>query len=113
MTKPEREKDVFDDLVPLMGEDCATYDAADVNAAVEAIRAELVALRKERDDAVSWAEMVTHGKSLCGHWKCYTYQEDPKGARLDCWQCRAERAERRIEEAEERGYRRGRGLTED
>jgi hypothetical protein len=50
------------------------------------------AVEQERDKAVEWADTVTRGKSLCGHWKAYTHTEDG-GRRIDCWQCQCERSE--------------------
>ena len=73
--------------------DKAYADSAGLLLERNALRDENARLKAERDDAASWADLVTRGKGLCGHWKCYTYTEDPKGVRLDCLQCRAERVE--------------------
>ncbi len=61
----------------------------------DAAQQQIATLTQERDAAQEWSDMVTRGQSPCGHWKAYSYQEDPTGARLTCWQCRAEAAEAR------------------
>lgn len=57
-------------------------------------------LKAERDEAAAWSELVTRGKSPCGHWKVYANTEDG-GKHIDCWQCRAEQAEAQLATARE------------
>lgn len=75
--------------------DCAWVDEVDAaRAAVEARYAEEIAAKdRQIADAQEWSDLVTRGQSPCGHWKAYSYCEDQRGAVIDCWQCRAEKAE--------------------
>jgi hypothetical protein len=62
----------------------------------EQLQAQLTEACKERDEAKAWAELVTRGKSLCGHWKCYTHSEDG-GKLIQCYQCQTDSLLQQIE----------------
>ena len=68
--------------------------ANDLIAAVRQEQAaEIERLTKELATEREWVELLSRGKSPCGHWKAYAVTDDPKGASISCLQCRAERAE--------------------
>lgn len=46
--------------------------------------------------------IMLKGKSPCGHWSAYSHTEDG-GKHITCFQCRAEAAEAKLNEAIERG----------
>jgi hypothetical protein len=62
----------------------------------EQLQSQLTEACKERDEAKAWAELVTRGKSLCGHWKCYTHSEDG-GKLIQCYQCQTDSLLQQIE----------------
>lgn len=80
--------------------DCWVRRLQPIRQQVEAQHAEEVkTLAAKVKDAEEWADIVARGQSPCGHWKAYCYTEDGIGRHIDCWQCRAERAEAQLRSA--------------
>ncbi len=53
---------------------------------IAALSARCTALEQERDQAKAWADIVTHGKSPCGHWSAYCFTESG-GKHIACILC--------------------------
>lgn len=52
----------------------------------DAVRPELAEIRKQAEHNAAMIEMLTRGKSPCGHWSAYAFTEDG-GKRIRCLQC--------------------------
>lgn len=63
-----------------------------VQAANESLRAELKAAQEERDEKAAFIEVLTRGKSPCGHWSAYAITQGA-GQHITCLKCRADAAE--------------------
>ena len=61
-------------------------------------QAEIERLQKEIEREKAWSDTVTRGKSPGGHWSAHAHAVDPddKGKEIQCWQCRAEKAEAQL-----------------
>lgn len=51
----------------------------------------LEAMEREHAESRDMIEMLTRGKSPCGHWSAYAHEVS--AGKIICWQCRAEAAE--------------------